>query len=55
MGWSKIGREDAGVKHSRQACAASDTGSNIEKYSRIAYSCIMKTTIDISENLLNRA
>jgi hypothetical protein len=30
-------------------------GSNIEKYSYIAYSCIMKTTIDISENLLNRA
>ncbi len=30
-------------------------GSNIEKYFRIAYSCFMKTTIDISENLLNRA
>jgi hypothetical protein len=30
-------------------------GSNIEKYSYIAYSCIMKTTIDISENLLHRA
>jgi hypothetical protein len=30
-------------------------GSNIAEYCYIAYSCIMKTTIDISENLLNRA
>lgn len=30
-------------------------GANIDEYSYIAYSGIMKTTIDISDNLLNRA